>query len=307
MRGWVGVLVLCLAVLAPATARADVVLPKLNVAALAAAGGRLFVGGFDEGVFVVEPGRAPVRLELPSLIAHVNALAWSPAEQVLWVGTARGLFRCRLVSAPTCRRLGPSSAVHALLLRTDGEVVTGGDHGLAFIRGEKTRVFGKKQRAPFRSVWALAESPERLYVGTTNGLFWGERAAFDSGTKLERASVVQGTLPDDWVTALLYRERELYVGTYRAGVARFSEQKRAPEPAGVALVYGHVNPSGLFALEDGALTVASMEGLWHGPFENPARIPTRTADVTGAATLEGKRWIATRRGLEAWEVSLTRN
>jgi ligand-binding sensor domain-containing protein len=276
----------------------------VNVAALAVAGDRLYVGGFDQGLFVVEPDHAPRRLQAPGLSQHINALAWSAAERVLWVATARGLVRCRHEAALTCLRIGPTRAVHALLLRQGGELVAGGDDGLLFVRGETTRVLGKKERAPFRAVWALAEAGGHLYVGAINGLFWGATDGFHPEAPLSRASVVQGSLPDDWVTALLVQENALYVGTYNSGVAHFVRGAGKLVRGGNNPALGHVNPAGIVPLSADTLAVCSMEGLWNFSPTGKVHRLERLGDITAVARApSGDYWVSTRQGLERLEPS----
>jgi ligand-binding sensor domain-containing protein len=274
-------------------------LSTINVAALVSTPKRLYVAGFDEGLFVVEGDGPARRFQHAGLSPHINALAWSERTQTLWLGTARGLMRCLMTRQPRCEQVGSTSAVHALLLRSDDSLVAGGDAGLTFV-GAGTRQFGKKQGAPFRSVWGLAEADGRLFVGTTNGLFWARAAAFaPGGAKLERAAVVLGSLPDDWVTALLAAPGQLLVGTYNAGVVRF-----AVGPSGLAAdgrdgELGYVNPSGLFALDDQRLAIASMDGLHAGRLGSTTRLTTRGNDVTAIAPAHGGGyWVGTRHGLE---------
>lgn len=278
----------------------------LDVAALATSTTRLFVGGFDDGLYVVEQDGHVSHPEVAALSPNINALAWSEPAQRLWLGTARGLARCQLAPAFTCTRLGPSNAVHALLLRRDGTVVAGGDAGLSFVHGDTTQTFGKKQRAPFRSVWALAEGGDgTLFVGATNGLFWGRDEAFAAGGGgLSRSSVVSGGLPDDWVTALLFQGDRLQVGTYNAGIVSFLFDRgelRAPE---LDPSPGYVNPAGLSALSDGRLAIATMDGLRAGTATRTTVVHAKTQDVTAvvASGSEGY-WVGTRRGL-TWVRSL---
>lgn len=305
-------LLLLLVMASPAAVAATHDLPELNVAALVTTPERLYVGSFDEGLFVVErDGRArPFRD--PALHPHINALAWSEHARTLWVGTARGLVRCVMAGRASCRQLGAASAVHALGMLQDGTLVAGGDAGLTFVSGGETRAFGKKQKAPFRSVWSLAELDGKLFVGTTNGLFWGAPSTFAAGgSKLERAAVVMGNLPDDWVTALLAKDGQLLVGTYNAGVVGFSLSATGLTSLGGDRALGYVNPAGLFAFDSPehdfpALAVASMDGLHVGALGATRLLPTRARDVTAVASaLGGGYWIGSRRGIE-WTESLSR-
>lgn len=276
-------------------------LPALNVAALLASEAQLFVAGFDEGLYIVDRAGDARPFADPALSRHINALAWSERERTLWLGTARGLTRCHLVAPASCTRVGPSSAVHALLLRSDGSIVAGGDAGLTFSTASGTRTIGKKQAAPYRSVWALAEGSDgTLFVGATNGLFWARAAAIARGdAKLQRASLVTGALPDDWVTALLLQGDELHVGTYNAGIASFTFDAGELRSSGDDPSAGYVNPAGLFGVRAGVLAVASMTGLRMGAPGQTTIVATRARDITALAPAHaGGYWVGTRQGLE---------
>lgn len=285
---------------APARADEPAAAVELDVSALAASSERLYVGSFDQGLYVLERGRPLRAVPEPALSPHINALAWSERERVLWVGTARGLARCPVNQA--CTRIGPESGVHAVVVSATGAVLAGGDAGLIRVEGERVRTFGKKEGAPFRSVWALAELGERLFVGTTSGLFWGAPAAF-SGKQAElgRAAIVLGTLPDDWVTALAVRQTTLFVGTYSAGVAEFRNAAAELVATGAQATLGYVNPAGIATFGDECVAVATMDGLKLGEPSHAVPIPTRARDVTAfVPDPNGGFWIGTRAGLEFW-------
>jgi len=290
---------------APAQAHQLRGLPALNVAALATSTEELFVAGFDEGLFIVGPDGNARRFQDPALSPHINALSWSESTRTLWLGTARGLVGCELIRAARCRRVGPTSAVHALLQLDAGSLLGGGDAGLTFVDQRGARVFGKKQSAPFRSVWALAVAAGRLYVGTTNGLFWGAPEAFaPGGASLGRASLVSGNLPDDWVTALLPQKDRLFVGTYNAGVVSFTLGTKQPSSEASDVALGYVNPAGLSALGDDRLAVASMDGLHTGTLSATVRVATRGRDITAIVPAKaGGYWVGTRQGVE-WLATL---
>lgn len=288
------------ALAAPAEPRG---LPALNVAALVSSADHLYVGGFDEGLYIVDRAGNARHFEDPALSRHINALAWSERERTLWLGTARGITRCHMVAPVLCTRLGPASAVHALLLRADGSLLAGGDAGLTFIAASSlhTQTIGKKQAAPYRSVWALAESADgTLFVGATNGLFWGKAAGIAGGdVKLQRAAVVLGNLPDDWVTALLLHGDELHVGTYNAGIASFALDADTLRSTSNDRSAGYVNPAGLVGLGDGKLAVSSMTGLRFGAADKTSLIKTQARDITALAPAHaGGYWVGTRQGLE---------
>lgn len=273
-------------------------LPSLNVAALAASDTQLFVGSFDAGLYVVERDGRARHLDDPALSAHINALAWSEREGMLWLGTARGVARCRLGAG--CERLGPTSAVHALLLRNDGSLVAGADAGLIFIAGEHTESIGKKQGASYRSVWSLAESREgTLFVGASNGLFWGDAHAARQGGQLSRASIVTGALPDDWVTALLVQGSHVRVGTYNSGVVSFHWLAGHLSTESADPTLGYVNPAGVLATSEDTLAFATMDGLRTGVLGDTQLRETKGRDITAILPAwQGGYWIGTRHGLE---------
>jgi ligand-binding sensor domain-containing protein len=274
---------------------------NLDVSALVASNARLYVGSFEQGLYVLEHGRTLRPVSDAALSLHINALAWSEPDQVLWVGSARGLTRCP--AGKSCTRLGPESGVHAIAISTSGEVVAGGDAGLVFVEGDRVRTYGKKDGAPFRSVWALAEANGRLFAGTTNGLFWGTPTAFSGKhAALGRAAIVLGTLPDDWVTALSYEGDTLVSGTYSAGLAAFRATPAGLVSEDLDASPGYVNPAGITRLETGCIAVATMDGLRLGRVNETILIPTRARDVTAfISDPNGGYWIGTRAGVEFWD------
>jgi ligand-binding sensor domain-containing protein len=274
-----------------------------DVSAIAADGESLFVATFDQGLFVVR-GNSVRRVDF-GVNPNINALAWD--GNALWVATARGASRCHSQrDVLACRRVGQSVSMHALVVTRGGEVVAGGERGLVVFdrSGSDAREFGPKQRLPFRAVWSLAEADGVLYVGTTSGLYWGPTRALLRATAeappFERASLVGGELPDDWVTALLASRGELLVGTYNAGLATFRIEGDRLVPAANDASLGYVNAAGIVRLADGRVAVATMDGLRVGAPGSFVSVPTRGRDVTALlpSSTPGSYWVATRRGLE---------
>jgi len=292
---------------APARRVDRAALPSGDISALALSDRELFVGSFDRGLFVVRDSTLQ-EASSEGLNPNINALAWQARDQLLWVGTARGTSRCAQIQSGSlsCRRVGGTSSVHAVLLLGDGTVVSGGDGGLEFLArdGRILRSFTRKQGAPFRAVWALAEGEDgTLFVGTTNGVFWGRAAAFTPRARLTRAAMVTGELQDDWVTALLSKEGRLYVGTYNAGLASFQLTGGKLTPLGFDRELGYVNPAGISALSAGRIAVATMDGLHVGLPGAFSKVESLAEDVTSVVpvrTHQGKSlaWVGTRSGLQ---------
>lgn len=324
--GWLMVLV-ALALVRPSRAEPGGLvppgLPAGDVAALATSNGHLYVGLFDRGVVEVPlQGRNDGAVsslgsqKAQVLNPNVNALLADRAQVRLWVGTARGLFVCTAREPAECRRVGENKSVHALVELRDGTVVAGGDGGLLLIPAAgPPRVFARKQGAPFRAVWALAEAADgTLFVGTTSGVYFGQIQAFTAssasasspsasvrrpGVRLRRAAVVTGDLGDDWVTALAIASDVVHVGTYNAGVSSFRLSAGRLERVGADPTLGYVNPNGIAPLPNGTLAVATMVGLRVGKQGSWHTIPTLHKDVTAVVPAgAGEYWVASRRGVQ---------
>ncbi len=281
---------------------ASISLPTGDVAALAIRARGLYVGTFDRGLYVVDGLHATPIVDA-ALSPHVNALAFDSARALLWVATARGLVRCETTSGIHCRGVGDRLAMHALLLGDDGSIIAGGEERILFVHRDG-RIEGaatRKDGARFRSVWSLARGQDgTIFAGTTSGIFYGAEATFTRDpSRLQRASMVSGALPDDWITALLLDGDELVAGTYNAGVValRYADHTLRLRDADATL--GYVNPAGLTRLPDGSLAVSTMDGLRIGQLGDFHTVPTLGRDVT-AVMLDAHhaRWVASRRGIE---------
>jgi ligand-binding sensor domain-containing protein len=277
-------------------------LPAGDIAAMAATATHgLFVGSFDRGLYRID-GTTVEPVVDAALNPNINALAWDEARNTLWVATARGLVRCEWRTP--CKRIGDGEGKHAVMLMRSGHILAGGDGGLLFVTPDGAIEFAPTHKSglPFRAVWALAEAEDGvLYVGTTNGLWFGSAAAFQGLPQLERRAMVDGSLPDDWVTALAIRKGELFAGTYNAGVVRFERAAKTLVASGADASLGYVNPAGISVLPDGELAVSTMRGLRIGAWGDFRRVATLGSDVTGIVqTGDGRRWAASRRGVNTF-------
>ena len=114
-----------------------------------------------------------------------------------------------------------------------------------------------------------------------------------------RAALVTGELPDDWVTAVVVAGDQVHVGTYNAGIASFRLSRGKLAQTAVDSSLGYVNPDGIEPLADGALAVATMDGLRVGTPGSWRTVPTLGRDVTAVLpTGAGDHWVASRRGVE---------
>lgn len=300
--------------------------PSSDISAVVADGARLWVGTFDQGLATYDPGHGWRRIA--GTDPRINALALEPQENGdggddgdgadrgdrgarVWVATAEGI---QVVDATggIVRRLGkadglPSRSVLAIVRLADGRIVAGTSVGAAFVDGTGVHRVGPHGLGArgIGNVWAIAQTPAGLWLGTTTGLYRGPATGWTSKDgsddpaaapdRWQRMSVATGQLRDDWVTALAVRGDAVWAGTYNGGVVRIDGD------TATALGGGWVNPSGL-VWDGDRLLAATMDGLLAG--DGVAATWTATPGLPGrdatAAVRTGKTlWIATRRGLIA--------
>ncbi len=283
-------------------------LPSNDVTALETSGRRVAVGTFDHGATVLE-GDKSHKIEGLEPTETVNAVAWQGegSAAVLWLGTAHGVVR--VAPNGTLLRLRapdglPSSTVRALAVMPDGRLLVGTDEGAAFVQGQHVVPLMPKAKgpaplaSPMHATWSVAVSADgTLWLGTMAGLYAGKDGTFT------RMAVATGELRDDWVTALVLRGPDVFVGTYAGGVTRLRGSASGSERLQHAhLGGGCVNPAGLVVVGD-RLYAATMEGLLARPADrdgapweaSPAAAPGR--DVTGVRKLGDALWVASRRGI----------
>ena len=282
--------------------------PSNDISALAADGGRLWVGTFDKGLASIRRGRwQPFRGRGDRLDGRINALAVErrPGGSNLWVATSRGLFRVR---GRQVKRFGSQHGlrhqeVHTVIALGRGGALAGTARGAVIVRGETVTVLGVKQGLPVASVWAAAEDASgALWLGTSKGLFrWHPKRR-----RYQRFSVSSGHLADDYVTALVLHKDVIYAGTYNSGVSMLVK-KDDGTLAATQLGGGWVNFGGL-RVHAGILYACTMTGLrtikagvcatrdgacaWqHRRGAAPGQ------DVTAVIPKGDRLWVASRRGL----------
>jgi ligand-binding sensor domain-containing protein len=270
--------------------------PDNDVTAIARDGDRLWIGTYDRGVVVLEGGR--FRQE-PRVDGRVNALAIEPLAQGrrAWIATARGLTSIDDEGVRTFGGGGqlPSSAVHAVTVLSSGGALVGTERGAALIKDGAVSRIDDKQGVPIRAVWSVAEAPGGvLLLGSSSGLYTGRL-----GGPWQRACIASGHLRDDWVTALVVRGNDVYVGTYNAGVTRLRLEGDHVSLA-EHLGGGYVNPAGL-TIAGETLYAATMAGLIARPLSGGdwRALPRASTgnDVTGVVATGSDLWVASRRGL----------
>jgi ligand-binding sensor domain-containing protein len=270
--------------------------PSNDISALAADGDRLWVGTFDRGVAVRERGSWRT-IEHAEIDARVNAIVVEPRPGKparIWIATANGLST---IDGDDVTRLArrdglPGRGVLSLARLRDGRMLVGTSYGAVIVSDGRPARLGPKA-SELAAVWAVAEDADgALWLGTTTGLYRGD----DTAGEWKRFSLATGDLRDDWVTALVTRDRALYAGTYKGGVTRFDVGASVTV---TQLGEGWINPNGL-ALDGETLLAATMDGLRVGDgataaWTTLARLPGK--DATAAARIGKTLYVSTRRGL----------
>jgi signal transduction histidine kinase/ligand-binding sensor domain-containing protein len=155
-----------------------------TVTAIHGEGGDVWVGTLAQGAFLLRNGRVIEHLTFENTGGglrsnRINTL-YRDREGIVWFGTERGVCRYDRDSfrAATLSKNGESNYVRALLRAQDGMTWCGTNRGLFYLPGGAD--LGPWVEVPEmhgRAVYALLEEKDKLWVGTSNGLFVRERAA----------------------------------------------------------------------------------------------------------------------------------
>ena len=267
--------------------------PANDISVIAADGAKLWVGTFDHGLAILDGGTWK-RFEHAQLDRRINALLVDGKK--LWVATAAGLT---VIEGTAVHQLAkadglPARGILSLAKLRDGRILVGTSAGAAIVGEGRPLHIGNKQGLEAKNVWAVAEDADGwIWLGTTTGLFRGKA----DDTAWTRYSVATGQLRDDWVMSIAKKDRAIWVGTYKGGVARFD-----PTDAGVIATPvgdGWINPGGLRWI-DNSLYASTMEGVRIGDGSTAAwttldRLPGK--DTTAAVRMGDTLYVSTRRGL----------
>ena len=284
-----------------------------NVSTMARVGeGELWVGTFDNGISVrtvsgwrhlsMANGLIDDRINVivPQRVFHKGATS----THRVWVATPRGLAyfdRGEWHSLFARDHLPPG---HVTGIYVDGSRVwIASSNGLASIRIRETS--GQRGRpeiqrvvlneAGVRKATAVLGVGAELWVGGIGGL------AVRRHGRWRRYGATSGHLPDNWVTALIYHDGDVFAGTYDGGLARVGKRRRLfTETNG--LPCGWVNSHALLSW-DARLWVGTMEGgllMNHGDEwrQFGLRDGLPSLDVTALVPSDKNGlWVATRAGV----------
>jgi ligand-binding sensor domain-containing protein len=196
-----------------------------NVSALGFdAAGRLWIGYFDRGLDILDPGGDRARHIEDDHVFCVNRIVGDSERGIMAVATANGLV---LFDEAGRRK--------QVLTRTDGliashvtDVLAGAGGmtlatpaGLTFMDTTGMRSLYAFHGLVNNHVYALARSGGRVLAGTLGGL-----SVLDGDTIRANYTTANSGLRHNWITAIVPVGVDWFVGTYGAGVMRFTASGR---------------------------------------------------------------------------------
>ena len=281
-----------------------------NISALAFdSQGRLFVGFFDRGLDILEPGAGqPIRHLEDDHLFCINRLALDPSRHTMAAATANGLVFFDSQARPRqtlTRRDGLISEHVNDLAFTPSGTTLATPAGLTFLKPTGPESLYAFQGLVNNHVYALAPQadPNRLLAGTLGGI-----SILDSSVVTRNLTVTNSALRHNWITAAaLLPDGATLLGTYGAGLERLSlARDGTPIFTAIDLPAGApkdlvINPNALLVtgthiyagtLGHGMLAYTNATGRWALITEG---LPSR--NVTAFASRDGKLYLGTDNGL----------
>ena len=227
-----------------------------NVSALAFDGaGRLWVGYFDRGLDILEPGLDRATHVEDDHVFCVNRIVEDSRRRIMAVATANGLvlFDAGGVQRQVLGRAEGLIANHVtdVAMRPGGMTIAT-PAGLTFVDAGGVRSLYAFHGLVNNHVYALAGAGDRLLAGTLGGL-----SVLDGDVVRASYTTANSGLRANWITAIAQAGPEWFVGTYGAGVLRFDASGRWQTFADLRALIGAVKER-LALLEGTGQSLSSM-------------------------------------------------
>ncbi len=270
-----------------------------NVSALAFDDmGRLWVGYFDRGIDILEPGFDRASHREDSHVFCINRIVHDPARSVTAAATANGLVL--FDSAGTERQvLGRDQGLIAnqitdILVRPDGMTVAT-PAGITILDSAGARSLYAFHGLVNNHAYALAAAGDRLLVGTLGGL-----SVLEGDTVRANYTTSNSGLRHNWITAIAPAGGEWFVGTYGAGVLRFDASNRWHSFSDLDSNF-EVNANAMLATDRAVYAGSLANGLYifdraRGRWRN-VRDGLPSLNVTALAARDGFVYAGTDNGL----------
>jgi len=200
--------------------RSAALLADRNISALEFdSAGRLWVGYFDRGLDILDPGLDRATHVENDRVFCVNRIVHDPARGQTAAATANGLV---LFDAAGRQRqvLGRDQGLIANHV-TDvvfhpGGMTVATPAGLTFVDASGARSLYAFHGLVNNHVYALSEAHGRLLAGTLGGL-----SVVEGDTVRASYTTANSGLKHNWITAIVPAGEDWFAGTYGAGVLRF--------------------------------------------------------------------------------------
>ena len=268
-----------------------------NISALALdSAGRLWVGYFDRGLDVLDGDRVS-HFENDALYC-VNRIAANPADGTTAVATANGLvlFDNRPAERQVLRRAQGLIADDVTDIAIQGKAMAlATPAGITLVDDTGTHSVSDFHGLVNQHVYALAQDDRRLLAGTLGGL-----SVLEDGIVRASYTTFNSRLKHNWITAIQRVGDDWFVGTYGAGVLRFTRHgdwDAFPDLRGSLVINPNamlVTPARVYAgtMENGLAIYDRLTARWHFSTEG---LPS--LNVTALASGNGTLYIGTDNGL----------
>jgi ligand-binding sensor domain-containing protein len=191
-----------------------------NISALATdSTGRLWVGYFDKGIQVLSAGGGRGAEIEDDRLFCINRIVHDGSRGVSAVATANGLV---LMDSFVVRRRVLTRAdglianqITDVALRPDGTMVAATPAGVSFIGPQGISSVYAFQGLVNNHVYSLALDEGRVLAGTLGGL-----SILENGFVKASYTTANSSLRHNWITALVRMGRDVFAGTYGAGVLK---------------------------------------------------------------------------------------
>jgi hypothetical protein len=239
---------------------ASTMLADRNISALAIDSmDRLWVGYFDRGIDLFEPGlRSAVHIEDDNIFC-VNRIVPKAADKTVAVATANGLV---LFDQSGRKRqvLGRADGLLAdhvtdAALYGDGMVLAT-PAGLTFLDGSGARSLYAFHGLVNNHVYTVGAAGREVIAGTLGGI-----SVLENENVAANYTVATGGLTHNWISAIVRSGNDWIVGTYGGGIVRLLANGHF-EPFDVATGKFEVYPNAMLATDEHVLAGTLSRGLY---------------------------------------------
>jgi ligand-binding sensor domain-containing protein len=190
-----------------------------NVASMAVdKTGKLWVGSFDRGLDVLDPGGTLLKHYQDDTLYCINHISVDPISDMVYVATSNGLvtFDAQRQFKVSREKTGLISnhITHVLPARLTGvDLAVTTAEGISLVENTKIKSLYAFHGLVNNRVYTSAAAGDKLYFGTLGGI-----SVLQGGSLTEHFTTANSGLAHNWVNALLNVNGVLFVGTYGGGV-----------------------------------------------------------------------------------------